>query len=350
MDITLKQKPFVIPIFIPHAGCPHRCVFCDQTRTTSHCEELPGAVQLDETITRFLGYRKDATRHTEISFYGGNFLGLPTATIYFLLEFATRYVCDGRVQGIRFSTRPDTITTQRLKLLTKFPITTIEIGVQSMNNQVLRASRRGHTVQDIHHAVTLLKRASYRLGIQMMVGLPGDTTELAMATGEQIAALGPDFVRIYPTLVLQGSRLADWYHNGRYRPMDLEDAVALVKKLYALFVRKQIKVVRMGLQATDGLDTGEDLVAGPFHPAFGELVHSALWLEAITTKVHNLSLRNHNLTIGLNPRLVSRVKGHNNKNVKILSNDFSLPQIKFSTDNRLSLDVIQLNGQPCRIL
>ena len=179
---------------------------------------------------------------------------------------------------------------------------------------------------------------------------PEDDETRAMTTARKIADLRPDFVRIYPTVVVEKSRLADWYLKGRYRPMDLEDAVALVKKLYALFVRKQIRVVRMGLQATDGFDTGEDLVAGPFHPAFGELVQSALWLEAITTKVHNLSLRNHNLTIGLNPRLVSRVKGHNNKNVKILSNDFSLPQIKFSTDNRLSLDVIQLNGQPCRFL
>ncbi|MGD8837902.1 MAG: radical SAM protein [Desulfobacteraceae bacterium] len=347
MNHNATQKPFVIPIFIPHAGCPHRCVFCDQTRTTSHGEQLPGAAQLDETITRFLGYRKDAARYTEISFYGGNFLGLSNDNISFFLESATRYVCDGRVQGIRFSTRPDTITGQRLKLLTRFPVTTIELGVQSMNDQVLSRSRRGHTAQNIHHAVTLLKRASYRLGLQMMVGLPGDTTESAMATGEQIAQMGPDFVRIYPTLVLGGSRLAEWYRKGRYHPMDLEEAVALVKKLYVLFVRRQIKVVRMGLQATDGFDTGEDLVAGPFHPAFGELVHSALWLEAITTKIRNISLRDRKLTIGLNPRLVSRVKGHHGQNIKILAEEFSLPQIELSTDNRLPLNAIQLNGQLC---
>lgn len=342
-------KPFVIPIFIPHAGCPHRCIFCDQTHTTSRPEDLPSTDQLDETIQRFLGYRQDAHRYTEISFYGGNFLGLPTDRILFFLESVSRYIAENQVQGIRFSTRPDTITPQRLGLLAPFPVSTIELGVQSMNNEVLTTSRRGHTVQDIHNAVGLLKRCSYRLGLQMMVGLPDDTGQTAMATGEQVADLEPDFVRIYPTLVLAGSRLDRWYRQGRFSPLSLEDAVALTKRLYTLFVSRRIKVIRMGLQATEGLDSGTDLVAGPFHPAFGELVHSSLWLDVMRIGIQHLDIEGQALTIALHPKLVSRVRGHKNINMALISKEFSLLEIKFSENNSLPLDIIQLNDKTCEL-
>jgi histone acetyltransferase (RNA polymerase elongator complex component) len=347
MEDKPAQKPFVIPIFIPHAGCPHRCVFCDQTRTTRRPEALPSAAQVDETVTRFLNYRKDPARYTEISFYGGNFLGLPTQSICALLTYADHCRSKAQIQGIRFSTRPDTITPRRLALLTGYAVTTVELGVQSMNDHVLQRSRRGHSVSHIHRAVSLLKKTSYCWGLQMMVGLPGDTNESAMATGEKIASFKPDFVRIYPTLVLKGSRLAQWYRQGRYDPMTLKGAVALVKKLYALFAGKGIKVVRMGLQAAEGLQTGQDLVAGPFHPAFGELVLSALWLETILKHVKNNPLEGETVIISLHPKLMSRVRGHHNKNLEPLCRKFELPHIHFSTDNDLPLDTVRINGRPC---
>ena len=347
--VNTDSKPFVIPIFIPHAGCPHRCIFCDQTRTTSRPEDLPTIDALDETIQQFLGYRQNADRYTEISFFGGNFLGLPTDRIQFFLESATRYVSANKIQGIRFSTRPDTITPQKLNLLTQFPISTVELGVQSMNNMVLKASNRGHSVQDIHDAVGLLKRRSYRLGLQMMLGLPEDTAETAMATGEQMADLEPDFVRIYPALVLSGSRLAHWYQQGRYNPLNLEDAVTLTKRLYIHFVSRKIKVIRMGLQATEGLDSGKDLVAGPFHPAFGELVHSAMWKDVMRQGIQSLDLKQQALTVELHPRLISRVKGNKNENMICLSEEFSLQKIDFSTNRQLPLDIIRLNGKTCRL-
>lgn len=350
MAIADTPKPFVIPIFIPHAGCPHRCIFCDQTRITSRTEDLPTIDQLHETIQQFLSYRRDPHRYTEISFYGGNFLGLPTDRILFFLESVTRYINEEKIQGIRFSTRPDTITPQRLEVLAQFPISTVELGVQSMNNSVLRASNRGHSVQDIHDAVGLLKTCSYRLGLQMMVGLPEDTTETAMATGKQIADLEPNFVRIYPALVLAGSRLASWYQQGRYNPMDLEDAVTLTKRLYVLFVYQRIKVIRMGLQATEGLDAGADLVAGPFHPAFGELVHSELWLDVMRVAIKRLDLMHQALTVEVHPRWISRVKGQKNKNTALLSKEFDLSQIKFSLNHNLPSDVILLNGNTCQLL
>ncbi|MEJ2155039.1 MAG: radical SAM protein [Desulfobacteraceae bacterium] len=350
MTPSLAHKPFIVPVFIPHAGCPHRCIFCDQTRTTSQAERVPTADELDETIRRFLSYRNDPGRYTEISYYGGNFLGLTEDRIMALLAHAAQYVARGEVNGIRFSTRPDTIDQRRLHLLERFPVTTVELGVQSMNNKVLATVLRGHTAQDARHAAALLKKTPYRLGAQMMLGLPGDSVQSALATGAAIRGLAPDFVRIYPTLVLKGSVLARWHGQDRYTPLRLEEAVDLAKTLYALFMRSDIRVVRMGLQATDGLDLGEDLVDGPYHPAFGELVHSAQWLSALRKGIDALHFRGSELEIRLNPRLVSRVKGQRNKNMQTLTREYTLSKIHLITDQDLSMDQILLNGQPCPFL
>ena len=348
MTRCAKHKPFVIPIFIPHAGCPHRCIFCDQTRTTGSPESLPTTEQVDQAINRFLGFRKDDDRHTEISFYGGNFLGLPEDRIMLFLENAAKHIADGSAHGIRFSTRPDTIDNHRMDVLTQFPVTTIELGVQSMNNSVLDTSRRGHSSRDTHEAVSLIKKTTYRLGLQMMVGLPGDTPETAMATGEALTGLKPDFVRIYPTLVLEGSPLAHWYRQGRYTPLNLKEAVHQVKALYRLFLENDIPVIRMGLQATDGLDRGTDLLAGPFHPAFGEFVRSALWLDAMREGIERRSQHDAFLDIRLNPSLVSQVKGHHSKNIDVLCREFSLKQIHLIPDDTLPLDHVLLDGKICR--
>jgi len=350
MTPSAKQKPFVVPIFIPHAGCPYRCIFCDQTRTTSRTECLLTADQLDEAINRFLGYKKDAARYTEISFYGGNFLGLPEDSLLNLLNHATKFVADGQAHGIRFSTRPDTIDSHRIRLLSKFPVTTIELGVQSMNDTVLSTSRRGHSSIDVRQAAVCIKQNAYRLGLQMMVGLPGDTPEFAMATGKAMAGLEPDFVRIYPTLVFEGSQLARWYRQGRYTPLRLKDAVEQVKSLYALFQRRNIPVVRMGLQATDGLSTGDGLLSGPFHPAFGELVYSALWRDALRMGIEDLNLRERALEIRLNPKLVSQVKGQHGKNLDSLAQEFALTNIQLSPDSDLGLDRVLLNGSTCPLI
>lgn len=348
--ITDHKTPFVIPVFIPHAGCPHRCIFCNQTSTTRHLEGIPNAKQLHKTIDEFLSYRKDARRFTEISFYGGNFLGLPIQTILLLLQKVMSYISQGQVQGIRFSTRPDTIDPERLDLLAQFPVTTIELGVQSLDNQVLAASRRGHTAEDTEIAIKMLKAHPYRLGLQMMVGLPDQTSQSALATGRRLAEMRPDFVRIYPTLVLKGSPLERWYQQGRYSPMEMQSAVKLVSELYALFTRQGIKVVRMGLQATEGLDAGKELVAGPYHPAFGELVHSALWLDLLLTKLPTTAITGDAVEIEVHPKLISRVKGHGKTNLQILARERTIPPIKIRLDSSLSSNQIRIDGKVCKLL
>jgi len=350
MATAPRPKPFVVPIFIPHDGCPQRCVFCDQKRTTGQSEGFSSTDRLHAAIAQFLGYRRDRRRPTEIAFYGGNFLGMSPERIHFLLNLASTYVSQGAVQGVRFSTRPDTISSETLGLIAGFPVTTIELGVQSMNDKVLEISRRGHTTLDTRRAVALLQSQPYRLGLQMMVGLPGDTPEQALATGEAIAALGPDFVRIYPTLVLKGSPLARWHAAGRYTPMPLDAAVDLVKSLLAHFIVNNIKVIRMGLQPTADLNAGAGIVAGPFHPAFGERVHSALWREALRRWLSSHSVNGQSLDIEVHPSVLSRIKGYRNDNFKWIRREFNSNHIATRPAPELPTDRVLINGQCCHLI
>jgi histone acetyltransferase (RNA polymerase elongator complex component) len=345
-----QPKPFVVPLFIPHAGCPHRCIFCDQTRTTGRSEAFATADQLHAAIAQFLSYRRDPFRPTEIAFFGGNFLGMAAERIHFLLELGAAYVSRGTARGLRFSTRPDTITTETLKLIAGFPVTTIELGVQSMNDQVLEISRRGHTALDTRRAMALLRPGPYRLGLQMMVGLPGDTLEQALTTAEAIAALAPDFVRIYPTLVLKDSPLARWHAQGRYLPMTLDETVDLVKSLLRLFLRKNIKVIRMGLQPTSDLNPDAGVVAGPFHPALGELVHSALWRDSLSRCLTVHPLSGQSIEIDVHPSNLSRIKGYRNDNFKWIGREFNPSRIVARTNPELPADRVLINGRICRLI
>ncbi len=344
---TSLASPFVVPVFLPHAGCPHRCVFCNQRSTTGQEESLPSVNAVRRTIREFLAHRKERTRRTEISFYGGNFLGLSPELISLLLATATAFVQSGEADGIRFSTRPDTIDAPRMKLIARFPVTTVELGVQSMNDAVLRQSQRGHTAQAVREAVALLRRRPYALGLQMMVGLPGDAPATALATARQIADLGPDFVRIYPTLVLRGSLLASQHARGEYEPLTLEAAVALVADIYQIFHRHDIAVARMGLQAGPELAPDADLVAGPFHPAFGEMVQSALWLDAISRHLEKEGLQGGEVVLEAPARLLSQIKGQKDFNLLDLLQRHQLRSLEVQANPALAEDTLRINGQTC---
>jgi histone acetyltransferase (RNA polymerase elongator complex component) len=342
------SQPFIVPVFLPHAGCPHRCVFCNQHSTTGKTDAFPALKTIRATIDEFLQFRRDNGRWTEISFYGGNFLGLPTGQIQLLLASAAAYVRKGRADGIRFSTRPDTIDPQRLELIAPFPVTTIEVGVQSLNDEVLRLSRRGHTAEQTQMALFLLKEQPYRIGAQIMVGLPGDTHASALATARRLTDMAPDFVRIYPTVVLKGSALARWYDQGRYAPLSLDAAVAQVADMYQVFSRHDIPVVRMGLQASADLSPEADLLAGPFHPSFGELVQSALWQDALSRHLEQQGLRNTEVLLEVNPRRLSQLKGRHDEHILTLIERHRLRSIEVRADAHLEEDTVLVNGLPCR--
>jgi histone acetyltransferase (RNA polymerase elongator complex component) len=343
------SKPLIVPVFIPHAGCPHRCIFCDQTRTTGQADPLPGPAAIAAAIERFLSYSRPGREWTEIAFYGGNFLGLPPASIRCLLESAAAFVQGGTARGIRFSTRPDTVDDARLALIKDFPVTTVELGLQSMNDQVLALCRRGHTADCSRRAVVALRRHSFTLGLQMMIGLPGQSPADALETGREIADLQPDFVRIYPLLVLDGSPLARWYREDRYAPLALSAAVELTRDLYRHFNARGIRVIRMGLQPTAELNPAAGVLAGPFHPAFGELVLASVWLAALDRCMHTAALQGESVDIAVADRNLSKLKGQRNSNLKTLQERYGLRQISARAQANLDPHTALVNGKPCRI-
>jgi len=337
------ESPLVIPVFIPHSGCPHQCAFCNQAILTSQKHCLPDAEEIYKIIDQYLGYKAHRSR-VELAFFGGNFLGLPDPEIVRLLELIAPYIENQTIHGIRCSTRPDTITEQRLDLIAPFGVCLVELGVQSMNDAVLKKANRGHTRQDTYRAIELLKAQNFQVGVQVMVGLPGDSEESLLSSTRQVAALAPDVARIYPLMVLEGSPLARWYQEGRYRPLGLDQSVYLVKEMVKILTLANVTVIRMGLQASEMMEDRSLVLAGPWHPAFGHLVLSALVYDQVRDQVCQIlgpfdrNSRTNSQThilIGVHPRFESRLRGDKNSNLTKLRNAY--PGVLFSIQTDESL-------------
>ncbi len=269
------MTPLIIPFFIPHQGCPQRCIFCNQQSITSvSATDRPLTPDdIAEGIRCWLDRTKKG-REVQVAFYGGSFTALARARQEELLGAVRPFVENGMVDSVRLSTRPDYINAEIADFLRSYQVKTVELGVQSLDNAVLAASSRGHTAGQVVTAFACLRRAGFVVGAQLMIGLPGETTGTALAGARRLAELRPDLVRIYPALVIAGSGLARLYERGKYKPLGLNKAVALCGRLKNIFAGAGIRVVRMGLQPSPGLE--KELVAGPYHPAFGELVQARL--------------------------------------------------------------------------
>lgn len=335
------RRPRIVPVFLPHAGCPHQCVFCNQ-QTITGCRRAPAPDDLRRSAARYLGRRPRDPGGVQLAFYGGNFLGQSPTRIHRLLAAATGLVREGWIGSIRFSTRPETVDDRRLEAIAPFPVATVELGAQSMNDRVLAASHRGHTAADTADAARRLQAAGYRVGLQMMIGLPGDDAAGTLESGRRIAALAPDLVRIYPCLVLAGSPLAGDYTRGRYRPLPLEAAVEITRRLWTLFARRRIPVIRMGLQATADLVPGDSILAGPYHPAFGHLVHSAVCRAVLAETFEREAAQGFRVTVTAHPRQVSRVRGQANANLATLQDRFRLTGLFVRGDDRLPVHRLQV--------
>jgi histone acetyltransferase (RNA polymerase elongator complex component) len=325
------SRHFIIPVFIPHAGCPHRCAFCNQTTLSgvSSAKILPKTIRA--RVSEFIRYRRAYHSPVQISFYGGNFLGIEPTQLCELLETASTFVSDGLVDSLRFSTRPDTITPDTLDIIAPFPVRTIELGVQSLDNQILKQSHRGHTAADSIQAFELLRKHRYEIGLQMMIGLPGDDGTASLDTTRNMLKLDPDFVRIYPTAVLKNSRLEKWYQQGTYQPMSLRAAVSLTKRLYLLFAAHHITVIRMGLQSSQELDNGDSILAGPYHPAFGHLVHSAIFYDMALFLLDSNATTHDVETLMVHPRSLSKMRGLHNSNIRRIETRLGL-KLHVTTD------------------
>ena len=325
-------------------GCPHRCVFCDQASITGHSERTLAPEQVRAQISERVDLRGKDRGKTEVAFYGGNFLGLPKSQRNILLDEAQRFVNQGDVDSIRFSTRPDTVIKEALDSLASYTVSVVEVGAQSMDDTVLSLSRRGHTAEDTRRAVGLLKERDFQVGLQIMPGLPGDTAVSILETGQRVAALHPDSVRIYPTVVVKSTVLERWYRSGQFTPLSLEDAVDLVKRLYLLFERQGISVIRMGLQTSVSLQGKGTVVAGPFHPAFGHLVHSAVFLDMALRALEAEGAESKRVTLRVHPNDVPKLRGLANENIRQLIQRFHLAGLQVLSDPRLPPNVLRVES------
>ena len=336
------MSPFIIPVFLPQAGCPHKCVFCDQVSITGVKKNIDPLEELRISVSQFLGFKRKKNRPSQISFYGGNFLGQQEETIQALLSEAAKHVNAGVIDSIRFSTRPDTITGKSLDMLEGYPVKTVELGVQSMDDTVLSISRRGHSALDTETAVGLLKQRGYEIGAQLMTGLPGDSDEKARLTAEKTAELSFDFARIYPTILFKGSALAAWHIQGDYIPSSLDQTVSLVMDMYLLLAAKNIPVIRMGLQSGEGLEIGGQILGGPWHPAFGHLVHSKIFLEKASASIHSLeTIADSSVTLKVNPSSVSKLVGMKKSNIFQLKKRLHLKSIQIIPDPSMDKDDVE---------
>ena len=270
----------IIPYFIHHRGCPHRCLFCNQLGIAGANQEDSDdlVADLGRTIKRWLS-RSKVHETVQVAFFGGSFTCLSEGLQYKLLNAVAPHIESGRVDSIRLSTRPDCVTEEIIDFLISAGVRTVEIGAQSMNDEVLQLAGRGHTAADVETAVSLLGSKGVETGVQLMAGLPGETTRSFMDGVRAIVNLAPNLVRLYPTLVLENTELASLYRRSLWRPLSLERAVSLVARARNLLVENQIKIIRMGLQPTAELE--KEMIAGPYHPAFGELVNSRCWYQRI---------------------------------------------------------------------
>ena len=321
------KRQYIIPIFVPHLGCPNDCIFCNQKIISGQKIEMTKE-KTKEIIENYLKSIKKENAQIEIAFFGGSFTAIPEEKQEELLQVAYQYVKNGEVDSIRISTRPDAITKPILKRLKKYGVKTIELGVQSANNYILKRINRGHTFEDVKKASKMIRWNGFTLGHQMMIGLPESTRLDEINTAKQLIKLKPKMVRIYPTLVIKNTRLQKEYEEGIYKPLSVVQTVEVCKELVRMFADKNIDVIRIGLQTTDEISSPKnkksEVVAGPYHPALRQLVESAMWYDAIVGKIKKLNVKVKEVEVTVNPIDSNNVIGHKKENVLKLKDTYDV--------------------------
>ncbi len=312
----------ILPVFIPHLGCPNECVFCDQRRISGSPLSVSGA-EIREKLDRA---RSDGLRELELAFYGGSFTAMAASLQEELLGAAQPFLDDGTIDSIRLSTRPDAIDTNVLSRLKAFRVTTVELGAQSMSDEVLRASGRGHTAEDTERAAGMLKDAGFSLILQMMTGLPGSDETLDVMTAKRIIDLRPDGVRIYPTVILNNTALWDMWREGSYQEHTVEAAVAVCARILPLFQEAGIPVIRLGLNPTEELSGGA-AAGGAYHPALGELVRSEVMRREASALMKQVPPGAF-VTLGVPADRVSAMTGQHRRNILALTDEFALSGLR----------------------
>ncbi len=328
------MKHVNIPLFVPHAGCPRQCSFCNQRTITGTKQEMTPERALAEIQTVIASL--DGNSKVEIAFFGGSFTAIRRDYMVALLNAVQPYIDDGTVDSIRISTRPDAVDSEILDVLAAYRVKTIELGIQSMSDRVLSACHRGHSAADSIAACELIVSRGFTLGGQMMVGPPKSTPEDEMATAKAIASLGAKEARIYPTVVFRDTELSKQTRSGEYRPLTLEESVDRSCNAMEIFEAAGVKLLRIGLCESEGLHDGS-IVGGAFHPAMGELCRSEFYRRRLGKAFRrNPSYFGKSLVIAVAPGRLSTAIGQHKSNLIALKNTFSLPSLRFTENQRLS--------------
>ncbi len=307
------MKHINVALFVPHEGCPHACSFCNQKTISGKSKPL-SLSDIDEAVNTALS-TADCNKG-EIAFFGGSFTAIDRDYMVSLLQRAKHYIDKGFFAGIRISTRPDCISEEILDILKHYGVTAIELGCQSMDDEVLSLNKRGHTAEDVVSAARLIKEYGFEFGVQMMTGLFGDTDEKCIETAKKLIALRPDTARIYPTVVLEGTELARLYKEGRYTPQSLEDASEICAELLMMFRQKGVRVIRLGLHSGGNVEEG--YVAGAYHPAFREICESKIYLKKVLEAIDSGRVQKGEIEISVGKRYVSMLTGQKKSNINYL--------------------------------
>ena len=330
-----NKRQYVIPIFVPHLGCPNDCVFCNQ-KSISGQTKMITKEEVKQTIEEYLNGFKEQDAYKDVAFFGGSFTGIEVEKQEELLQVAYEYVKSQKIDSIRISTRPDYIDKDILKRLKKYGVKTIELGVQSANDYILAKAERGHTYKDVVNASKLIRRYGFNLGHQMMVGLPESTKLDEINTAKALIKLKPKMMRIYPVLVIKNTKLEEQLKSGEYEPLTVNQAVERCKELVYLFNRKKIEIIRIGLQNTDLITEPQNkesqVVAGPFHPAFGQLVEASIWYDSIVDKIKKFNVKVKEVEIKVNSQDVNNVIGHKKENIIKLHDVYEVDAVVTADD------------------
>jgi histone acetyltransferase (RNA polymerase elongator complex component) len=318
----MTPKRRIIPVFVPHLGCPNDCVFCNQRKISGKLfPATPETVHEAVASARAAGVTGAA-----LAFYGGSFTAIDRAEQEALLSAAAEHFATGEVAALRVSTRPDRITPEALALLKKYRVETVELGAQSMDDGVLRRSGRGHTADSTRRAAKMVKESGFSLILQMMTGLPGDSGEESIYTARELAALAPEGVRIYPAVILRDTPLYELWQRGKYREHTVEDAVSLCARIVPIFEAAGVKIIRLGLNPSEELSGGE-AAGGAYHPALGEMVYSRIWREKAEALLSSL-VGAESVTLGVKSSRVSVMTGQKRCNAEYLRGKFGLKELK----------------------
>ncbi len=332
-------KGRIVPVFVPHLGCPNRCVFCDQKRISGSAVSAGG----DEVTRALERARALGISGAELAFYGGSFTAVPKERQQELLAAAEPWLREGLIRSIRLSTRPDAIEKDHLLWLRERGVSTVELGSQSMDDEVLALCGRGHTAADTERAAALVKEAGLTLVLQMMTGLPGASPDSDRATARRLIRLQPEAVRIYPTVVLRGTELERLWCAGEYREHTVADAVTLCADILTLFQAAGIPVIRLGLNPSEELSAGE-AVAGAYHPALGELVLSELWRRRAMELLRDVP-PGAEVCLGVHRSRLSVMIGQRRENIRRIAADKGLKSLRVTAAALAPEEILLLDAE-----